>query len=146
MLLQRAGLLLVPEETATPDILQNLDATDLSGVQQNGTPHAGILRLAISPEVNAIHLSLLRRSRVHARHRAEYLAGLCQRLLADGPDNLSRRELLALLWDAGAIELLHREIWLLEEKSLHPWWRSAIRHFNEVSAVQDRREISDFST
>ena len=146
LLLQRAGLLLVPEEIATPDILQNLDGAGEAGGQPNATPHAGILRLAISPEVNAIHVSLLRRSRVHARHRAEYLAGLRQRLLVEGPDNLSRRELLALLWDAGAIELLHREIWLLEEKSLNPWWRSAIRHFNEASAVQNRRGISDALT
>ena len=144
--LRQAGLLLTPEESVTPAVLRNLDATNEAAAMPASEPHAGILNLAISPVVNAIHVSLLRRSRVHARHRADYLAGLRRRLLVDGPDNLSRRELLSLLWDAGAIELLHREIWLLEEKSLNPWWRSAIRHFNETSAAQDRREISNSST
>lgn len=142
--LQRAGLLLIPEETVVPSILENLDpAGEPTTPPPVATSHAGILQLAISPEVNAIHASLLRRSRVHARHRGEYLADLRRRLLVDGPDNLARREILALLWDAAAVELLHREIWLLDEKCLNPWWRTAIRHHNETSIVRDRRDISE---
>jgi membrane glycosyltransferase len=142
--LQRAGLLLIPEERSLPSILESLDpAIDPTAPPPVAASHEGILQLAISPEVNAVHASLLRRSRVHARHRGEYLAGLRRRLLIDGPDKLARREILALLWDAAAVELLHREIWLFDEKTLNPWWRAAVRHYNETSVVEDRREISD---
>ena len=140
--LKRKGLLLIPEEISCPAILENLDPPAPETRPHASLPgHAGILQLVISPEVNAIHSSLLRRSKVHARYREEYLAGLRQRLLADGPDKLARREILALLWDARAVELLHREVWLSDGRSLNIWWRSALRHYNETSVVLDRREI-----
>jgi hypothetical protein len=102
----------------------------------------GVLQLAISPEVNALHSSLLRRSRVHASHQADYLAGLRKRLLEQGTQSLSRRELNALLWDRQAVESLHRDIWLSAETSLHPGWRQALRHYNESSVLLDRREAA----
>lgn len=146
LFLKKAGLFLIPEEISGPAILANLDGTREQEVPPiEGIRHAGILQLAISPEVNAIHTSLLRRSAVHTRHKGEYLAGLRRKLLIEGPDALSRRELSSLLWDAGAVGLLHREIWLLDEKALNVWWRSALRHYNENSAVLDRREISGVS-
>ncbi|MCK9588829.1 MAG: glucans biosynthesis glucosyltransferase MdoH [Terrimicrobiaceae bacterium] len=126
--LKAAGLLVIPEEMSPPAILENLEGSrGAASSSREVASRAGILELAISPEVNAIHASLLRRSRVHARHREEYLAGLRQRLLAEGPAHLSHREIMSLLWDAGAVELLHREIWLLEEKNLNPCWRAALR-------------------
>ncbi len=143
LFLKKAGLLIVPEELSTPPILENLDTpAERAGFPSAEFPHSGILQLAISPEVNAIHTSLLRRSRVHARHKEEYLATLRDRLLREGPDKLTRREISSLLWDARAVELLHREIWLSDEGTLDPWWKFALRHYNESSAVLHRREIS----
>jgi len=136
--LRKWGLLLIPEESSTPEILQNLDA------QPNDptlTPR-GIFQVAISPEAQAIHASLLRRSRVHARHKIDYLAALRQRLLSDGPPSLTRRELTALLWDPHAVEQLHRDIWLLPDQDLHPAWQHALRHFNERSELTNRRDIA----
>ena len=119
LLLKDPGLLLIPEESSLPPILRNLDP---------GEPAVpGILQLALSPEVNAIHCSLLRKS--HGHHEAGLLAGLRKRLLQEGPQSLSRRELNALLWDRQAVESLHRDIWISEENSLHPRWRNALRDF-----------------
>lgn len=117
--LRRGGLLLIPEEISEPPILAGLDGSDSEG--------SGLVHLIVSPELNAIHTSLLRRSRVHARHKADYLAGLRSRLLRDGPSGLSRREINALLWDAGALTLLHEEAWTSPEEALHPTWRQALR-------------------
>jgi membrane glycosyltransferase len=190
LLLKKLGLFLIPEESALPPVLRNLDCDaracaegalpKVTNDRGNGRParletearsntsaahgrdahaprkipaiatfgHApsavvlpGVLQLAISPEVNALHSSLLRRSRVHASHQADYLAGLRKRLLEQGPQSLSRRELNALLWDRHAVESLHRDIWLSAETGLHPWWRHALRHYNESSVLLDRREI-----
>jgi membrane glycosyltransferase len=118
--LKDLGLLLIPEESSVPQILENLDQ------EAHAPALPGVLQVAISPEVNALHSSLLRRSRVHARYKD--LAGLRRRLLEEG--SLSRRELNALLWDQASVESLHRDIWLAGEASLHPRWREALQRFN----------------
>lgn len=135
--LQKSRLFLIPEESSIPEILQNLDSQPNDPTQ----PPRGVFQVAISPEAQAIHASLLRRSRVHARHKTEYLAALRQRLLSDGPESLSRRELTALLWDPDAVGRLHHDIWLLPDQSLHPSWQHALRHFNERTELSDRRDI-----
>ncbi len=131
--LQARGWFLIPEETETPPILQNLDAVP----EQKPAP--GVVQAAISPEINALHASLLLRSRVHARHREAYLSELRLRLVTAGPEALTRRELMALLWDSQAVEQLHRDLWTSAEPSLHPFWRHALRHYNEMAALEERR-------
>ena len=120
-----------------PPVLRELDRP----AGEDARAISGVMQVAISPEVNALHSSLLRRSRVRARHKAAHLAGLRQRLIAEGPQGLARRELSALLWDAEAVELLHRDIWLSAEQALHPWWRHALRHYNENTIRLDRRDF-----
>ncbi len=132
---RRHGLLLIPEEISAPAVLENLDAPD----QQAAGRHDGLLRLALSPQANSVHAALLRRSKIRSRYKEDYLSALRSRLLSGGPDSLSRRETMALLWDAEAVSLLHREIWQADNEALHPWWRSAMNHFNEASASLDRR-------
>ncbi|MDX2081727.1 MAG: glucans biosynthesis glucosyltransferase MdoH [Terrimicrobiaceae bacterium] len=129
------GIFAIPEETNTPDILKNLDGPDAAG-----SSIAGVLQVAVSPEVNALHTALLRRSRVHARHRKEYLDGLRQRVLSEGPNALTRRELTALLWDGDAVADLHREVWRSDDSKLAGVWRNALRRFNETAILLDRRE------
>ncbi|MFZ4597132.1 MAG: glucans biosynthesis glucosyltransferase MdoH [Terrimicrobiaceae bacterium] len=132
--LARFGILRTPEETELPKILENLDGPT------NAAPgsHSGLLEVALSPYANSVHVAMLRRSTVKARHKEAYLSDLRLRLLTHGPDSLSRRELLALLWDAEAIALLHREIWQCADDTLHTWWREGMRHFSTASAMRDR--------
>lgn len=136
------GLLLIPEEMSVPTILQNLDNPDQPGLPSAASRHGGLLQLALSPQANSVHAALLRRSKIRSRYKEDYLSALRSRLLSGGPDSLSRRETLALLWDADAVSLIHREIWQADENALHPWWRSAMNHFNEASASLDRRTVA----
>jgi len=135
--LRKLGLLLIPEEASVPPVLRDLDCP----AGEDAMAVSGVMQVAISPEVNALHSSLLRRSRARARHKADHLAGLRKRLIEEGPQGLARRELSALLWDAEAVELLHRDIWLSAEQDLHPWWRHALRHYNENTIRLDRRDF-----
>ena len=133
--LRRTGLLLTPEEINVPPILQNLDAAATSAT--SGT-HSGLLHVALSPAANSVHIAMLRRSKVKTRYKESYLDQLRSRLLTDGPDSLTRRELLALLWDAEAVTALHRELWQAPENRIHPWWSTNMRQFNVTSSIEAR--------
>ncbi len=135
--LRRRGLLLIPEEIETTDILRDLDEPPPALVRPPtlaAVPHYGLMQALLAPFANAVHVSLLRRSRVKAKHREDYLDALAERLLAEGPDALTRRETLALLWSADALTAMHRRIWQAGENELHPWWRFAMHHYNEAQS------------
>ncbi len=140
--LRERGLLLIPEERDVPGILKGLDerppALDRPGALEN-VSRFGLLQVVVAPPINAIHVSMLRRSKVVARHREKQMARLRVRLLTEGPDALERRELMALLWDPAAISEIHREVWRMPEERLHPWWKYAMHHYNEASASLARR-------
>lgn len=133
--LLRRKLLLIPDERQPPEILQRLDEPPPALVRPEtlvNTPHYGLLQALLAPYANAVHISLLRRSRVRARHKEDYLNTLAARLLAEGPEALNRREVMALLWSVDALTDLHRRIWQAGEDELHPWWRYAMHHYNEA--------------
>jgi membrane glycosyltransferase len=137
--LRRRRLLLIPEEIHPPAILANLDEPPEALIRPltlANTPHYGLLQALLAPFANAVHISLLRRSRVHAKHKQDYLDALTTRLLTEGPDVLSRREMMALLWSSESLISLHRRLWQAGETELHPWWRFAMHHYNEAQAAR----------
>ena len=137
--LRRRKLLLIPEEIETPEILRHLDEPPPALVRPETlarVPHYGILQALLAPFANAVHIALLRRSRVHTKHREEYLDALSARLLSGGPEALNRRETMALLWSADALAALHKRLWRASEDELHPWWRYAMHHYNEASSAR----------
>ncbi|HEY8899710.1 MAG TPA: glucans biosynthesis glucosyltransferase MdoH [Chthoniobacterales bacterium] len=137
--LRRRRLLLIPEEIHPPAILANLDEPPEALIRPltlANTPHYGLLQALLAPFANAVHISLLRRSRVHAKHKQDYLDALTTRLLTEGPDVLSRREMMALLWSSESLISLHRRLWQASETELHPWWRFAMHHYNEAQAAR----------
>ncbi len=140
--LRERGFLLIPEEIEPPRILEGLDepppALNRPGALEK-VARFGLLQVVVAPPINAIHLSMLRRSNVVARHKEKQLERLMTRLLTEGPDALEQRELMALLWDAEAMSKIHREIWRTREDRLHPWWQFAMHHYNEASASMARR-------
>ncbi len=132
--LRSRGLLLIPEEIRTPPILAGLDDPPPALARPQtlaDVAHYGILRVVLDPFVNAVHIALLRRSRVHAKHKGEYLAALSDRLLSSGPGALTVRETHALLWDSGELARVHRDLWTRPGTRLDPWWRFALRHASE---------------
>jgi membrane glycosyltransferase len=140
--LLRHKLLLIPDEEQVPDILQNLDVPPPALVRPEtleNVPHYGVLQALLAPFANSVHISLLRRSRVRAKHKEDYLDALATRLLSEGPEALNRREIMALLWSADALTNLHRRIWRMSEGELHPWWRYAMHHYNEAYSSRSLR-------
>ncbi len=133
--LRKRRLLLIREEIETPGILRNLDEPppDLARSEPpSSEPHRGLLQVLLEPYAHAVHISLLRRSRVHTRHKQAYLDELSERLLLGGPDALDRRETMALLWSGDTLTALHRRLWRTAKTDLHPWWRAAMRHTNKA--------------
>jgi membrane glycosyltransferase len=134
--LRQRGLLLIPEEQHAPAELDGL-SEDTPAEQitvRIKEEHQGLMRVTLDPYVNATHIAILRRTRRHSRAKQDYLDRLRERLLAEGPTTLTRRELMALLWDAEALHRLHRTVWRTAEEALHPWWRRAMHRYNEAGS------------
>lgn len=123
--LRKIGLLIVPEETHPPVELQNLEAPAPNTVNSS---HSGLEQVIIAPDINAIHISLLQPSKGPTR-KFKLLETLRERLLKEGPESLSRREVMALLWNADSVAEVHRELWKTPESALHPAWRRAMHHW-----------------
>ena len=139
---RETGLFLTPEETAPPPELAGLRAR-MAALRQAGETaprprDSGLAAAILDPYVNALHASLLRENRlnpVYARALVEMGAGgpeaplLRERLLAEGPAKMQRREKLLILSDAASLPWLHRQVWLRPSETLAPWWQKAVREY-----------------
>jgi membrane glycosyltransferase len=135
---RQLGLFLTPEETQTPFELKRLEQ-NLAACYRHLTPieplrdDYGLLQAVLDPYINAMHVALL-----HQRHAGEesreYFQQLRQRLLRDGPEELSAKEKMGLLLDADSMVWLHRELWSLPAGALAEWWRLAMRQYNVLTA------------
>jgi membrane glycosyltransferase len=124
--LREYGLLLTPEETNPPPELDGLDTSLSVFARPAALPSQGrhgTLMAVMAPYANAIHVILLRRRKPRARRTQERLDGIRDQFLRDGPRTLSRRDLLALLWDPGSLGAAHRQIWTSDESQIHTSWR-----------------------
>jgi len=124
--LRRAGLLLVPEETAPPPALQDLARyrCPVAG------PPAGFVRAVLIPLANALHAQLARRRGATALRRArrERLIATCVR---GGPGALGAVDKGFLAEDAQALAELHQAAWAQPPDT--PWGR-LIEELLEVPA------------
>lgn len=128
-----------PEETDPPEFLRDLEK-NLRAARQ-GHPvlpelarHSGLMQALLDPYVNALHISLLRQ-RPSAPPRSKlYIEGVRTRLIAQGPEALTPREIKAILYDPDVMLRLHYDLWSAEEKSLSPWWALAMRQYNVFAA------------
>ncbi len=131
----RYGLFMTPQESSPPVELSELQ-TNLDACKQHIPPleplrkNYGFMQVVIDPYVNAIHIALLRRRNKHRRLDSAYFTQLQNRVVAEGPDVLSRREQMALLLNPECMAWLHEQIWLLPPEKLAPWWMTALRQYN----------------
>lgn len=86
----------------------------------------GIQNVVVDPILNAVHLSLLEESPVNDSTPAPSLDEAFFKL---DPRKLDRDKMLRLLESPDAIRNLHRQVWRLTEKSLHPEWQAAIERY-----------------
>jgi membrane glycosyltransferase len=136
------NLFLTPEETAPPPELAGLRARmaalERAGETAPRPADSGMADAVLDPYVNALHASLLRENRLNPAYAgvlAQLGAGgpeippLRERLLAEGPEKLRRREKLLILSDAESLPWLHRQVWLRPAETLSPWWQAAARQY-----------------
>ncbi len=136
--LQKLGIFLTPDEIKKPETVAHLEknmkiyeSLALSGGRPQSEP--GIMQVVLDPYVNAIHVALLKEKRRIPHRITENLKKLGDRLLAEGPDSLSRREQKILLMHAEAMSHIHEKIWTVPESSLAIWWQNAMKHYNSLS-------------
>jgi hypothetical protein len=88
--------------------------------------------------VNAIHVSLLREKQLNPEYREALMKlgvgrpevrDLGEKLLAKGPEGLSKEEKVLVLSDADVVPWLHRQAWIRPSKALAGWWQTAIRKY-----------------
>jgi membrane glycosyltransferase len=140
---RKLGLLLTPEETKPPlELVALRSQMKIHEITDDTTPrgpHAGLADAVLDPYVNAIHVSLLREKRfnpVYAEQLARLGVGhvgvqvLGEKLLIQGPAQLTPPERLLLMTDAHAMVWLHQQTWLRPGESLAPWWRAAIQEYS----------------
>jgi membrane glycosyltransferase len=136
---RRLGIFLTPEETRPCYELKRL-RQNLAECYKHLRPieplrdDYGLLQAVLDPYINAVHVSLLRQRRPSEDSR-EYFLHLRQRLLREGPTNLTTKEKMALLLDADSLIWLHRELWRLPAGALASWWRLAMRQYNVLTAT-----------
>ena len=136
--LRRIGLFLIPVESNPPAVVAHL-GKNLESIHQRLAPppwleaQFGLTQVVLDPYVNAAHCSLLRIKRAPQGAAGRNLKELSDRLLAQGPAALNRREQMVLLRSRQAVTDLHERVWQLPEAQLSTWWRMAMRHYNTLT-------------
>lgn len=131
---QRFGLFLSPEETEPPAVLRELE-TNLAEVKgrlqlpPEIERNYGLMQVCLDPYVNGLHISLLRR-RKNTQDSREYLDEIADKLLQQGPQALTPREVNALINDTETVTNLHYRLWSATEDELAPFWSLAIKQYN----------------
>lgn len=136
---RQLGLFLTPEETQPCHELRRLEQ-NLAECYQHMQPieplrnDYGLLQAVLDPYINAMHVALLRH-RHPSEEAREWFIQLRERLLREGPGNLTTKEKMALLLDADSMIWLHEELWRQPSDSLAEWWRLAMRQYNVLTAT-----------
>jgi len=139
---RRMGLFITPEEVNPPPELECVRARMAILTQAGETEArealAGVADAVLDPYVNAIHISLLREKGLNPEYSkalAQLGAGkpevreLGEKLLGQGPQALSRAELMLVLSDVETMSWLHRQAWIRPAGTMARWWYKAIRRY-----------------
>jgi membrane glycosyltransferase len=102
---RRWGLFLIPEETRSFPLLDNLNANEVTQAR-----HGGFVQAVVDPFVNALHLRLLKRESGYSRRPWVEREQLVRKASDRGLDSLTDREKNGLLSDAQALAQLHLQM------------------------------------
>ena len=131
---RRFGLFLTPEESDPPAVLDLLDShlAEVNGRIQLSPEverHFGLMQVCLDPYVNGLHVSLLRRRRNIDVSRG-YLRDLTRRLIEEGPEKITDKQIKTMLHDTDTVTDLHYRLWSASDHELAPFWLHAIRQYN----------------
>src|SRR2546428_2989173 len=123
---RRWGLFLIPEESAPPAELRDLQVF-LNGARHPAArppprEHDRLIRAVVDPHVDALHRALLGRRRSQRATIRAARRALLERSLADGPEALSTRQRRVLLHDPDTADALHEAVWELPERERAARW------------------------
>ncbi|HWB04761.1 MAG TPA: glucans biosynthesis glucosyltransferase MdoH [Verrucomicrobiales bacterium] len=129
------GLFSTFEELDPPKVLSDLTYR-LEQAHERSIPlpalakNYGLLQAALDPYVNALHVSLLRHRQRTTPESRDYLDQIRKRIVKEGPDALTKRELSALMYDPDMMLRLHYDLWSGTGEGLAQWWDDAIKQYN----------------
>jgi membrane glycosyltransferase len=125
--LRERGLLRVSVEQRVEGVAEDLDSGPI--LLDEAANWTAFNRAVLDPRVNRVQQSCARRARGGARARR--IESLIQRCVAEGPEDLTRRELGVLANDAVALARLHAEAWRAAPES---YWGRALEHYVRTHA------------
>ena len=125
--LRRRRLLMIPEESAPAeeirDVVRFTATMEAAPVPLDLPREAGFLRALLDPGVNALRRALTPpRPHPLAPHAAARRDQLVERVLLDGPDDLTQDEKMLLLRDPDRLFLVHRTAWTADNGSMRRQW------------------------
>jgi membrane glycosyltransferase len=120
------GLFRIPEESAPPtelrDLDQNLNAAEQEAARVPPAERDGFVRAVVDPYINALHRALLAKKRsLKSTIRAARQA-LVERALTEGPAALTVRERRIVLSDPDMVDRLHQCVWELPDQTRAARW------------------------
>lgn len=120
------GLFLIPEEVDPPEELRQLERSHAEqGDYQTSLPaawHEGFVRAVVDPQINHLHIFMLRQPRRMSAGVARRRQQLQEKALGAGPQSLSAREKKELLCDPGSLAQLHQRVWAITDKMVARQW------------------------
>jgi membrane glycosyltransferase len=123
---RRLGLFLIPEETAPPAELCDVQVLQRRAEERRAElpprERDGFVRAVVDPWVNALHRVLLGAPRSLGTNVRTARAALVERALAEGPESLGARERRILLRDPALVDRLHEGVWALADRGRAACW------------------------
>ncbi len=112
-ILKKLGLLCVPEEEQSCDLLDDMQSSPIARARVRRL--TAFQEAVIDPALNKLHQALGRRHHGGARH--EFLHKLRRLCLQEGPAALTNRELNILARDRESLNWLHQAAWQADQDS-----------------------------
>jgi membrane glycosyltransferase len=145
--LRKRSLLLTPEESAPPEILEQLRAIDGQVAPEPLPIEAlrddyGLIQAILDPYTNTLHRGFLPKRKNQTAETADRIEAIEQRLISEGAPALSQIEKARILNNPKSIQRLHHQIWTMPEAALHKWWRLAINRYSRRSLFVTNLESS----
>jgi membrane glycosyltransferase len=123
---RRWGLFCIPEETAPPQELRDVQAAHAAALAEHKAlpprERDGFVRAVVDPYVNALHRALLGRSRSLSHELWARREALVASAVREGPDAVSDRERRVLLQCPASIDALHERVWAIDDEEAALRW------------------------